>query len=141
MQHASGALRFFVSRPQYAEPAGLDRFQPLAALAAFQPILTIAEKGEMAIFHPLEQRAGLAEFSGIDARAHRTQILCGGSSRGAHAAPIRAGRAHVAQTALDLSRQRFKRRGIDDSIDFDMLEGFEPLFRAMQRLGSLLQRI
>src|ERR1700684_477704 len=79
MQHPSRALRLSVSRPQDAEPAGFNRIQPLAAFATFQPIFAKPEKSEVAVSHPLEQRAGLAEFGRIDARAHRAQILRGSS--------------------------------------------------------------
>jgi len=116
---------------------GLDRLQRFAALAALQPIIAIAQKSEVAIFHPLKKAARLAQFGRVDPRAHRTQILRGAAHGAAHARPIRACHANIAHAALDLRGQGFQRRRIDDPIHLDVLEGLQALLRIFRRAAPL----
>jgi hypothetical protein len=48
--------------------------------------------------------------------------------------------AHAAQAALYLRLQRLQSLRIDDSIDLDVLERFQQLFRAVDSFGPLAQR-
>ncbi len=115
-----------VASAQYPQTAGGDRLQGLVSLAPLQPVLAIAEEGEVAILHPSEQRDRFAQIARVEAVAQGAQIL-GGLARGAlHLEPVGAGDPHIAHAALDLRRERLERGGIDDSVDFDVLEGLQP---------------
>jgi hypothetical protein len=102
--------------------------------------LSITQKRKVTILHPCQQRACLAQIAGIEARAHSGQILRRGAGGVAHSTPVGAGHAHVAHAAFNLRGQRFERAGIDDTVHFKVLKGFEPLLLILRIIAAISDR-
>jgi hypothetical protein len=125
-QRAVGAVRLPVAAAQNAEPRRVDRPQDLPPGAPLQPIFTVPQKSEVAIFHPREQCDRFAQDAGFEARALGAQGLRRLMSRALHLGPVRARDPNIAHAALDLRRERVQSRGIDDPVHLDMLKRFQP---------------
>ncbi len=63
----------------------------------------------------------------------------GAARGGPHPRPVRARHAYIAHAALDLPLQGFEQRRVDDSIDFDVLVGFETKLFLLRGGAALLQ--
>ena len=136
-KHPMGAVVLAVAGAQDAESTRPYRLERLSALTAPQAILAITQKRKMPIFHPFEEGTGLAEFGRVEPVGRRTQILRGSPRGTLHARPIRACHAHIPHAALDLRRQRFNRRGVDDAVHFDVLKRFQALVFVLRRAAPL----
>ncbi len=125
-QNAARGLRLGMPGTQDAEARLRQGRQGLTAGTAAEPIFTVAEKREVPIDHPGEQRAGLAKVLRLQAsRRLPGQTLCRVANGRLHERPIRVGDAHVGEVALDFLSQGRERIGGHDAVDFDVLEGFE----------------
>ena len=120
------ALDVLVAATQNPQARDLDRAQGFLPFAALQPIFAVAQKSEVAIFHPGEQGQRLVEIFRVEMPAHGTQFLRRLTGGRAHLGPVGASDPHIAHAALDLRRERRECGRVDDSVDLDVLKRFQP---------------
>src|SRR5450432_394491 len=74
-QGAVAARRLSVAAAQDSQSRGLDRPQRLSPFASLQAVFAVAQKSEVAIFHPGKQRERFAQIPRVELRAQGTQFL------------------------------------------------------------------
>src|SRR6202012_3523228 len=99
-QYLRGAFGLAAPGPQYSQAAGPHWIEHFASLAPLEAVFAVAQKGEMTVLHPLEQRAGFAQLGGIELVAKGAQVLRRGAGGRAHARPIDAWQAPNPHCAL-----------------------------------------
>ena len=128
LQH-DRALLAVAARAHEPEPGLWERLQQVAGAAAAQPVLPIAEEGEVPFFHPFEQRLHLARLARLRSAQPLAQIRGNLARHVAHCMPVGRRAADIIERALDAPLQRHQPCRVGFAIDLDVLPGLRPGIR------------
>jgi hypothetical protein len=90
-----------------------------------EAIFAVAEKREMVVFHPLEQRLRLAHLALLAAHPRNAEFGGRVERLAAHAAPVGGGGTHVTERAFDARLDCGEAARVGLAVDLDELPGFE----------------
>ena len=108
--------------PQNSESRAWHRGEHVLPLLGSQLVFAVAEKGEVVVVDPLEQRLRLGELVGSDRRRMLVEVRDDLANVPAHRRPVLDRGAHVGKNAVQLGFELVEARLIGLPVDLDVQE-------------------
>ena len=133
-------LRITDIAAQQAQAAAVDRHQHFALALLDDPILAIAEEGEMILCRPAQEGTDLAALVIVDRQRARRQLVGDLYHLVAHRRPILDACAHVGKHREHLRLHVLERAGIRQAFDFQVDDRLGPALAHAGELAAAVAR-